>query len=241
MLAIHPLKILIILLLLYIVGQIVYSGYYFFKARSLLGIKHNQNFESSDKSKPDFRMYINGDSVATGVGATSFETTFPGLLSQYLSQKYHVVLKNDSKAGNKMADLAASFPQEKQNLIVVIIASNDLLRFSPFGEFTRSTQTVLDKYSELSEKVIIIGPGGVHRAPVMPIFMRPIYNWRAKKYISIIDGVAKKHPNITYLNSTNIPHNFRPNPNQARSVDSFHPGDEGHRLFFELIKSTFNL
>ncbi len=224
--------ILIALIFAFLVAQLIYSAYYFQKARILAKAIYANDLEIGKKNNPTLKVLVGGDSIATGVGATNAQTSTAGRLANYLAKSNYVVFKNKATNGAKMADLLnETLPSEKQDLIILIVSSNDLLYLTNFKKFEMATKKVLEKYSKLTKKLIIIGPGRIDSCIAIPLPLRLIYKIQGPKYASIIKSQAKHYPNIVYL---------KPDwpPQGTFSSDKFHPNDEGHKVWFERIKKA---
>lgn len=230
---------LFLFLLVFFVIQLIYSAYFIKYGRSKLT---NQEFKRDaklgDSNKKSLKFFVTGDSLAVGLGATTFETTVAGRVANYLTQDNFVEFKNESVSGAKMQDLL-NFPKpkEKQDIIVIIVSSNDLLRLTPYRHFEDSTQKVIATYSSLCDKLIVVGPSRVSDSPVIPLFIKPIYKIRAKKYGEIIKKTSLQFKSVFYVNPHDSPHGINQVKNWA-SADKFHPGDDGQVYWFELIKTA---
>ncbi len=232
---------LLLLLLAYIVIQLIYSGYYIKNGRGKLSkheFKREIVIDTANGSKNVLKLFISGDSLAIRLGATAFETFIPGRVSNFFARDNIVEFKNAAVSGAKMRDvLNFPKPKEQQDIIGMIISSNDLLRFTPYDKFEDSTQKVVGVYAQLTDKLIIVGPGRVEDSPIIPIFVKPIYNFRARKYAEIIKEESKKYKNVSYINPREAPEGIVQVKNW-QSPDKFHPSDEGQVFWFELVKSA---
>ncbi len=228
---------LLAFILIAILVQVIYTTYYLRKGSLLSQTVYSQTYEAGDKIKPVFKVLVTGDSIAAGVGSSSFETSVTGRIANYLSENHHVILKNGAYSGAKMADLLnRPVSAEKQDLIVLIVSSNNLFRFTDLSEFKKATKEVLSRYSILTNKLIIVGPGRVFDAPALPWLLRQVYKIQAPKYAAIIGDEAKRYPNIIYINPINPPKSL-PEYGHTLADDNFHPNDEGHRFWFDMIKT----
>lgn len=229
---------ILFLILTYILVQAAYSTYYSRKGMALAKITYTQDLVLGDPKDPPLKVFIDGDSVGAGVGATSFEKSLVGRLSGYLAKDHYVALKNESINGSKMTDmLLRNVPSEKQDLIILIVSSNDLFHFTNLGEFEKSTSEVLQKYAKLTSKLIIQGPGRVFDAPALPLPVRFIYKLQAPKYAAIIANEAKKYQNVLHVNPINPPIDLT-GYGHGSSPDKFHPDDEGYRFWFDMLKPS---
>lgn len=224
--------------LLYVVLQVAYSGYFMLQGRKLTKTVFTKSMELGDNSKPEFNLFVAGDSVAAGVGASSFETSVGGRLAVYLASNYKVIFRSEAKSGRRMADmLEAPVPSEKQDLILLIISSNDLFHFSKIVNFRENTGKVFEKYSQLANKVVVVGPGRVFDSGAIPLVLRPIYKIQSGKYAKILAKEAGKYDNFVYINPLDPPNGIKGVKNWAAN-DHFHPGDDGYVFWFEMVKTA---
>lgn len=186
-----------------------------------------------------FKLFVLGDSVGAGVGATSFEKSVVGRVANELAKNHQVHLINNSVSGYQMKDvLEAPPPSEKQDVLLIIAGSNNLFHFTNLKAFSTDTGNVLKKFSPLASKVILVGPGRVFDADAIPFFLKPIYKIQGKKYAQILKEEAGKFGSVEYVNplSTEISHDKY---GATSASDNFHPNDEGHRFWFDLISPNF--
>lgn len=233
-----PIFLLLSLLIIYIISQAIYSLFYFRRAGAISKTSFAKELELGGKNKPALRLTVYGDSVGAGVGATSFDTSLAGRLANYLAVDHHVIFKNQSVSGSKMADLIdAPEPSQKQDLILLVISSNDLFRFNNLGEFEKATSKVAQKYSNLADKIIIVGPGRVFDSQAIPLPARPVYKIQGPKYAQIIAKEIQNFKNIKYVNPIDPPvdiKNYRGKP----SFDRFHPSDDDYVFWFDITKTA---
>ena len=223
---------LILLFLGLLILQIAYSAYYSNKASTLTREIFNPAKEYGDKEKPPLKLYVDGDSVAAGVGASKFETSATGRLVEFLAKDHHVMLEYRPVSGAKMSDLLERPPlSEKQDLIVLIVSSNDLFHLTPGKKFQESTRAVLDKYTPKTKKLVLVGPGKISAAPSLPLPARLIYNIKEPYYTDILTKEIAKYGNVVYVKPE------KPT-GSTFAADKFHPNDSGHKIWFEAIKKV---
>ncbi|HVZ67232.1 MAG TPA: SGNH/GDSL hydrolase family protein [Patescibacteria group bacterium] len=234
-----PLQIFLLILIIYILLQAAYSAYYFHKSRALVKNSHVGSFEVGNKG-PTYLFFAAGDSVGAGIGASTFETSLVGRLSAELAKDHKVEVNNKSVSGYRMLNLVdGPLPSKKQDLILLVISSNDVFNFTNLDRFKDQTHKVFDKYSKLADKVVVIGPGRIFDTDALPLFMRLIYKQTGKKYASVMAEEASKYPNIIYVNpyeASEIGKEY----GDTGAADKFHPNDEGYRFWFDLVMNKFN-
>ena len=219
------------------IWEIFYTLYFIKKGKLLSKKVYSGKFEIGNKSKPGINVLISGDSIGAGVGASSFETSVAGRIGHHLSKKNYVSLNNISVSGSRIKHiLERLIPEEKQDLTILFISSNDVTRFTKLKSFRHDAEKALEKYSKSSKKLLLVGPGNVALARVLPLFLRLKYTYRIPKYAALLNEVSANFPNITYINSTKPPKTLGKYKESYYSHDMFHPNDRGHEYWFEIVK-----
>ena len=219
----------------YCVAQLLFTGYFILRSKSISGRSFAGNTELGRKSAPELDVFLAGDSVAAGVGASSFETSLAGRLANGLAGDHSVIFTNAAKSGSKMEDLT-SVPEQKQDIVVIFIASNDLYHFTSLQKFKSDTESALEKYSKTAKRVVLVGPADIGGATSIPLVMKPIYWARWPKYASIMRTAAGNYANVTYIYPAEYAKKLR-TYGHTEAVDGFHPNDNGHKFWADLILS----
>ncbi len=231
-----------VILIGYIILQYIYSNHYLKIGRKLAETKYQTTAVLGGKNNPPLKLFITGDSVGAGVGATSFETSLSGRTANYLAEKYLVNFRNESISGSKMGDLLnMPRPSEKQDLMVLVISSNDLFRLTNLDQFKKDTKSVIEMYQPLAKKIIILGPGRVFDAEAIPAPLRIIHKLMAPKYAAIISQEISQYQNIVQVDLTKIPPSKAKYGKSISASDQFHPDDIGHSFWFDSIKPQLSL
>lgn len=233
------LLIILAIIVIYVVLQTLYSFYYLNIGGALAKTIYARTVKLGDSKNPQFSIFINGDSVGAGVEATSFENSVAGRLGNYLAEKYYVDFENVSVSGFKMHDvLTSKAPTETKDLIVLIVSSNNLFRFTDLDDFKIDTRAVLAKYSPLAKKLVIVGPGRIIDSQAVPVVFLPFYHLQGPKYAQVIDEAAKKYTNVVHVNPLLHKLDTKIYGKNTSAADKFHPNDEGQRYWFDLIKES---
>lgn len=228
---------ILLIIALFIVLYVLYYYYRIKKAYTLAEVTHTKWADLGHSNKK-FNLLILGDSIGTGVGASCFEKSVAGRIACYLAKKYRVTLTNASVNGSKIQNLLnRKVPKDKQDLSIILISSNDVLRFTNLDKFKENTIKVLKKFSKATKRLIIIGPANVGLAKFLPLPLRILYLYRAPKYTSALKEASSKFRNVTYINSLKPAKNLGKYEQSYYSLDMFHPNDEGHSFWFEMVKN----
>ena len=224
------------ILLLYVIAQSLYSGYFLLASKKLSTATFPKSLIVGDSKSPALKLFISGDSVAAGVGASTFEKSVSGRIAQYLAKDHTVLFQNEAVSGAAMSQLLTMpLPKEKQDVIILIISSNDLFRFSEINEFKRNTEKVLKRYSPQADTLILVGPGRVFDGEALPYFLRMYYKFKAPQYSQVLASFAREDPHVIYIDPTTADF-YKDSYGPTTAADKFHPNDEGHRLWFDLIR-----
>ena len=189
-----------------------------------------------ESNKPLFRLFIAGDSVGAGVGASSFETSVAGRLGEYFAKNYQVEFENVSVSGHKVKDvLNGKIPEEQQDLIILIVGSNNLFRFTDIKQFEKDVEELYVKFSSKGKKVLLIGPGRIFDSSAVPLVIRPVYKYQGQKYAQILSSKSKEFDNVIHVTTFKHQASEKKYGNTLAS-DKFHPSDSGHEFWFDMIK-----
>src|SRR3989344_9177045 len=103
-----------------LIFQTLYTGYFFKRAENLTEQIYVGEKMLGDSKNPEFKLFVAGDSVGAGVGASAFNTSVAGRVAEFYARYHHVKSVNNSENGSKMESLAdKTVPPEKQNLTLL--------------------------------------------------------------------------------------------------------------------------
>lgn len=163
-------KLVFLTTLLILFLQTLYSSYYLYIGHKISSKKFPASASFGEKSNPTLKLFITGDSVAAGVGATTFENSVSGRIARYLAQNHYILFQNEAESGAKMESvLKLPLPKEKQDLLIIIASSNDLFKFTNPNKFKKSAEETVGLYAENATKLIVVGPGRVFDGEALPI------------------------------------------------------------------------
>lgn len=226
-------KYTLLIFFVYVIAQTIFSLYYYIKGKNLSKITYTGIFRIGNKNNPKFKLYVSGDSVATGVGASSLHKSTAFRIAKAISKKKYVTLTNRGVSGFKVNDLIFQKSPKFQDLIVLIISSNDLFHFTNIKKFELQARKLINIYQKLAKKVIILGPLRVDTATAIPLFYRPIYYYKGFKYLNILKKISSKYKNVAHTSSYYL--KSKKQYGNIEGKDRFHPSDEGHRMYANMI------
>jgi len=156
-----------------------------------------------------------GDSLTRGVGASSKETTYVGLLEQEL----RVVIGNKGVSGDTTNDALMRLDRdvlaEHPDIVIVLLGSNDYLRGVPQGETFKNLRTIISRIQEGGAVVLLVGArGGALRDKFADDFQMLAESTGSAFVPGVLDGI---------IGSAQL------------MSDEIHPNDAGYRIMAEKI------
>jgi lysophospholipase L1-like esterase len=190
---------------------------------------------------PRLRFVVLGDSTSVGVGTTP-ENSFPWLLATELSDKFHVELEVVGVGGAVTADLADKQVDKAlaldPDLILVEIGANDTTHGTPLRKVQSKIGEALDRLEKSGASLVVAGPPNMGTSPTMPQPLRAISGLRGNAVGRRIEEEARKR-DLPYIDlAAGTRDEFRNNPVKYYSVDWFHPGAGGYKLWAEVMLPT---
>lgn len=191
-------------------------------------------------SQQELTILVDGDSVAAGVGASTFNRSLAGRVGSHFKENYTVRMYNNAKSGSKVSDLLTkSLPQGRHDLAVITIVSNDLLRFTWIRSFRDPVRQVYDKYSQVADTVIVIGPGLVSETSGIPRVSVPYYSFMGPLYGIVMSQETEGFGNVTHVDPYQKELDYK-KYGKTEAKDRFHPNDNGHKYWYDMFVYGLN-
>lgn len=196
--------------------------------------------EFGDPSLPPLRFVVVGDSTSVGVG-TSPENSFPWLLATRLGEKFRVTLDVVGFGGAMTRDLPGQVEKAlalQPDLVLIEIGANDTTHIVRLGKVEDNIEAALDKLQASGVKLVVAGPPHMGTSPAFPQPLRMVSGWRGSAVGRRIEQAAVER-NIPYIDlAGGTEEQFREDPEAYYSVDWFHPGAGGYKLWAEVMYPT---
>lgn len=186
-------------------------------------------FWAGDKSKPMFNFLILGDSIAAGAGVRQFEESVGGRLAGVLGKRFHVHLSNHAVKGSWVSDMALERVEGKWDLVLIITGSNEIVHNVDLRTFRKFLNQLLTKFKRHRTKVILVGPGKVTAAKILPIWLRLALAGKQKQVVQVMRKAAAQN-SVVYVDP--LEHKLLPS---YFSADGLHPNALGHKVWFDII------
>lgn len=200
-------------------------------------------YELGNPKDPPFVYVSLGDSLTAGVGALSYQNTYPYLLAKQFAANHHVYLYNFGQPGGQVSDLLdyqlVKTISLKPNLITVLIGINDLQNYMPLSQFETDYQTLITqlKANTTAQIVLINLP---YLGSEQSVF--PPWTWlldhQTNRYNQVVTQLCREN-NLTCLDLYNHSRLAFQNDTTLYANDYFHPSDAGYILWSALINEYF--
>lgn len=185
----------------------------------------------------ELSFWVMGDSLAAGYGASSFATSLVGRVASGLAAGRAVVVTNVAVSGATMNEvLAQPRPTDPVDLLMVVAGSNDLVQLKGAGDLQHATIRLISQLGPGAGRTVVVGPGVVADAGLIPVPARPLYRWLRPRYVSAIAAAVAGQPKALHVDpatgAASLAHLYGPT---VSAVDQFHLSDEGHRWWADRI------
>ncbi len=220
---------LVIFLAIY-VGRIVYFGLIakFVGKKTTAFNQHPQN--------PTIRILCVGDSIGVGVGSTSPDSSFFGLLGQNLPT---ALITNYCKNGLntiQVLEYLKSKDLKNYDMAIAILGGMDVIKMTNIDSLEKTLEDLLSLLKNHAKRIILVPP---HNTGLLPMYHFPltgILNWRAKKVEELFTKIGKLH--FCVITSQDFSRLLL-DKKKYFSIDKAHPNDLGYALWFDTIKHVF--
>lgn len=181
-------------------------------------------------------LLVVGDSTGAGTGASSPQTSVPGLIA---ADNPGLRIVNHARVGAKFRDLPQQLAGTGDfDAVLIMAGGNDVLRLTGADALRADILAATQKAREHASTVILLPPGNVGNAP---FFFAP-WSWlmrsRAQSLHASVREVARETGAVyvnLYKDRENDP--FAKEPKRFNAEDGLHPSDAGYRLWYGALKT----
>jgi lysophospholipase L1-like esterase len=172
-----------------------------------------------------------GDSVGCGLGVARVERTFAGAVSERLARERRVLCRIRAESGARGRALAAQLSGGDEAFAAVSIGTNDLIHGESLRELEISVCALLGRLHR-ARRVVVLGPGPLDSALIVPSFLRPLVASRILACEAALRRAVDRFANARHFG----PRDFgRPLTAEHFAPDGFHPSENGHALIAEAV------
>jgi lysophospholipase L1-like esterase len=184
-----------------------------------------------------YELITIGDSIISGVGASTLASALVGQTAKKLSETlpcrinwaaYGSIGASSNKVLNK---LVPNLADTKADFIVLSVGVNDITALSSVSTWTRNLDSILAALHHHSPNAIIAVAGipPLRGFPLLPQPLRMLFGIRGETFDTACRRVISKHPAAIH-----VPLEFEPQPEKF-SPDGFHPSEESYQEFGEMM------
>lgn len=175
-----------------------------------------------------------GDSVGCGLGASGVERTFAGAVARRLAENRRVICRISAVSGARGRDLASQrLGAADERFVAVSIGTNDILHGDSMSDLERAVSLFLEGLRG-AERVVVLGPGDLASALILPAALRPILTRRVRACEAALRRATGRFDNALHLAPRDV---FKVLTPGHFAVDGFHPSEEAHALIGEAVYS----
>lgn len=212
--------------------------YYRRQALSLVAIPTSQNYTLGSGGR-EREVIVLGDSTAVGVGATGYEHTYH---YQYLSRRndgFSYSVANAGVVGARISDLRGQLENiGRVDILFISIGGNDVTHATAEAALRDDLRNALRLAREKADTVILVTPGSLGDARIVPFPLRIIWGFGSRKLSALVSSVARD-VSVTHVDVFSCPGaSFARDPKRYFARDFFHPSNDGYRLWAEAIAAT---
>ncbi len=235
------------LLLILLAALLIYCGIQYLITQRLIKIgvaqvEITKAYEQSPEN-PTHTVLVMGDSSAVGVGAATPSESVAGYLGADFPDAQ---ITNLAISGLRLAGLIVELQKLPANthvdLLILQIGGNDIVNRTPLAQVETDLQKVLTLATPQADQIIIFHGGNVGTSRLLPWPTR----WFFRRRTLAVREIYLRNitdPKIHYIDMfrshTDDP--YFQNPPKYYSADFFHPGSEGYKDWYELVKKQASL
>lgn len=196
-----------------------------------------------DAGLPRLRIVLLGDSTVTAPGLDDADATWARIIARHFADRYRVELTCLAVGGAKSRDvLEEQLPralQERWDVAIVSVGSNDIMRFVPVWRFAQRLDHIVESLKDVTDAVVLFGVGDLGSIPRLVFPLDRIASGAGHIADFVHRRVAVRHgvPKIDQWRLTTAAfnsgiHMFAP--------DLFHPSPIGHQAWADALIPTLD-
>ncbi|MFA5087384.1 MAG: SGNH/GDSL hydrolase family protein [Candidatus Paceibacterota bacterium] len=236
-------------LIILILAGIIIIGYMWFAYANVynrisaggLNIVDNQYiYDINQMGTQKIKYAALGDSLTAGVGASSYENSYPYLLAKDMAKNNNEVILQDysllgARAEDVIGNLLDPVISGKPDIVTVLIGVNDVRERTGEDDFKNKYEYIVDSLLKQTNANVylislpFIGSSTVYLPPYDAYFRQ-----RTIVFNKIIKEIAREK-NLKYIDIATPTENIFKKDGPHYSVDSFHPSDEGYKILTQEI------
>lgn len=172
-----------------------------------------------------------GDSVGCGLGVRDIEGTFAGSVARRLAVSRRVVCRIRAVSGARGRGLALQRPGGDERFAAISIGTNDIIH----GESLSGLESAVSAFIEElrgAERVVVLGPGDLGSAVIVPPVLRPVIRARVRACEDALRAAVGRFPHARHFGPNDLRLALTPDHYAA---DGFHPSERAHAMIADAV------
>jgi lysophospholipase L1-like esterase len=226
-------KIALILIAVVITG---YVGYQVIRIRGLVqkGIALGQHEKLFTREEGNVSLLVLGDSTAVGLGTSDPKYSVAGRLSDWLNASVENHAKSGAIADDMVAQLSLA-QKDQYDLILIQVGANDVIRFHSASAANIQLDTLLQKLTQKSNRIVLLTAGKIGEAPFFPKPFGFLWNNGAARLRTLFMATAQKY-GVVYVDLFSIADPFATDTQKYYAADGLHLSDDGYGFWYDQVK-----
>lgn len=186
-------------------------------------------FGTDDRETIVFGVF--GDSVGCGLGVPCVERTFAGSVARRLAVSRRVVCRIRAVSGARGRGLALQLPAGDERFAAISIGTNDIIH----GESLSGLESAVCAFIEQlrgAERVVVLGPGDLGSARIVPPLLRPVIRARVRACEDALRHAVRRFPHARHFGPNDLDLPLSP---AHYAPDGFHPSESAHALIADAV------
>jgi lysophospholipase L1-like esterase len=206
--------------------------------------KNQTNMIGENINNQDLTYVALGDSLTAGAGTESYKESYPYILSEKLSGKNNVILKNRSELGYKSIDVKNVFlplaVKDNPAIVTLFVGVNDVHNNISKEEFAKNYEDILKSLAtETKAKIYAINLPFIGASNLILPPYNLYFDFKTKELNEVIKNLSQKY-NTVYIDLYSPTKEKFAKSNSYYSKDLFHPSAKGYALWANIIYANFN-
>jgi lysophospholipase L1-like esterase len=172
-----------------------------------------------------------GDSVGCGLGVPSVERTFAGSVARRLAVRRRVVCRISAVSGARGRGLALQPPTGDERFAAISIGTNDIIHGESLSGLESAVGAFIAKLRG-AERVVVLGPGDLGSATIVPPILRPMVRARVRACEDALKHAVRRFPHARHFGPNDLEMPFAP---AHYAPDGFHPSESAHAMIADAV------
>ena len=198
---------------------------------SLRAPRHQGEFAFGPEVPETIVFGVFGDSVGCGLGVRNIELTFAGSVARRLAVSRRVVCRIRAVSGARGSGLALQRPAGDERFAAISIGTNDIIH----GESLTGLESAVCAFIEElrgAERVVVLGPGDLGSATIVPPLLRPVIRARVRACEDALRRAVRRFPHARHFGPHDLSLALTP---EHYAPDGFHPNESAHALIADAV------